>query len=143
MEMEDFKYNNPKSSWYGKNYQLYATEDYGNNGLGGPLVRKGDILCSDTIRSWYPTPLYQLYILDAVVEANQGANQFQGAQGKGCNGDMYLFRLADTYLLRAEARFYQGNASGAAQDVNAVRQRANAKKMYTTVTIAHHGRTCP
>ena len=40
MEMEDFKYNNPKSSWYGKNYQLYATEDYGNNGLGGPLVRK-------------------------------------------------------------------------------------------------------
>lgn len=135
MEMEDFKYNNPKSSWYGKNYQLYATEDYGNNGLGGPLVRKGDILCSDTIRSWYPTPLYQLYILDAVAEANQGANQFQGAQGKGCNGDMYLFRLADTYLLRAEARFYQGNASGAAQDVNAVRQRANAKKMYTTVTI--------
>ena len=46
-----------------------------------------------------------------------------------------MFRLADTYLLRAEATFYQGNARGAAQDVNAVRQRANAKKMYSTVTI--------
>jgi hypothetical protein len=60
-----------------------------------------------------------------------GANQFQGASGKGANGDMYLFRLAETYLLRAEARLYQGNASGAADDVNAIRRRANAKKMYT------------
>ena len=133
MEMEDFKYNNPKSDFYGKNYQLYATEDYVKDGK--VLVKKGDILCSDTIRSWYPTPLYQLYILDEVNEANMGANQFQGASGKGCNGDVYLFRLADTYLLRAEARFYKGDAAGAAQDVNAVRRRANAKKMYTTVTI--------
>lgn len=134
MEMEDFKYNNPNSPFYGKNYQLYATENYvGSDGT--IAVFEGDILCSDTIRSWYPTPLYQLYILDEVAEAQLGANQFQGAQGKGCNGDMYLFRLADTYLLRAEAKFYQGNASGAAQDVNAIRQRANAKKMYSTVTI--------
>ena len=131
--MEDFKYNNPKSDFYGKNYQLYATEDYVKDGK--VLVKKGDILCSDTIRSWYPTPLYQLYILDEVNEANLGANQFQGASGKGCNGDVYLFRLADTYLLRAEARFYKGDVTGAAQDVNAVRARANAKKMYTTVTI--------
>lgn len=135
MEMEDFKYNNPKSTCYGQHYQLYATEDYKDPETGEILVKKGDILCSDTIRSWYPTPLYQLYILDEVAEANMGANQFQGAQGKGCNGDMYLFRLADTYLLRAEAKFYQGNAAGAAEDVNAVRKRANAKKMYTTVTI--------
>lgn len=134
MEMEDFKYNNPKSECYGQNYQLYATEDHVDKD-GNVVVHKGDILCSDTIRSWYPTPLYQLYILDAVNEANMGANQFQGASGKGCNGDMYLFRLADTYLLRAEARFYQGNAAGAAEDVNAIRRRANSKKMYTTVTI--------
>ena len=64
-----------------------------------------------------------------------GANQFHGASGKGCNGDMYLFRLAETYLLRAEAKFYQGNATGAAADVNEIRKRANAKKMYTTVSI--------
>ena len=133
MEMEDFKYNNKNSDCYGQNYQLYATEDYVKDGK--VVVKKGDILCSDTIRSWYPTPLYQLYILDEVAEANMGANQFQGAQGAGCNGDMYLFRLADTYLLRAEAKFYQGNATGAAEDVNAVRKRANAKKMYTTVNI--------
>lgn len=134
MEMEDFKYNNKKSDFYGKNYQLYATESYYDKD-GKEVVKKGDILCSDTIRSWYPTPLYQLYILDVPNENNLGANQFQGASGKGANGDMYLFRLADTYLLRAEARFYQGNATGAAEDVNAIRRRANAKKMFTTVTI--------
>lgn len=134
MEMEDFKYNNPKSSFYGKHYQLYATQDYVDD-KGKTLVHSGDILCSDTIRSWYPTPLYQIYIKDEVAEANPGANQFQGAQGKGCNGDMYLFRLAETYLLRAEARFYQGYVTGAAEDVNAIRRRANAKKMFTTVTI--------
>ena len=136
MEMEDFKYNNKKSDFYGKNYQLYATEDYVDpSNPSKVLVHKGDILCSDTIRSWYPTPLYQLYILDTPNENNMGANQFQGASGKGANGDMYLFRLAETYLLRAEARLYQKNAAGAAEDVNAVRKRANAKKMYTTVNI--------
>lgn len=136
MEMEDFKYNNRKSDCYGKNYQLYATEDYVDpSDPSKVLVHKGDILCSDTIRSWYPTPLYQLYILDTPNENNMGANQFQGASGKGANGDMYLFRLAETYLLRAEARLYQKNATGAAEDVNAVRRRANAKKMYTTVNI--------
>ena len=136
MEMEDFKYNNRKSDCYGQNYQLYATEDYADpSDPSKILVHKGDILCSDTIRSWYPTPLYQLYILDTPNEQNQGANQFQGASGKGANGDMYLFRLAETYLLRAEARLYQKNAAGAAQDVNTVRKRANAKKMFSTVTI--------
>ena len=133
MEMEDFKYNNKQSDFYGKNYQLYATEDYVKDGK--VLVKKGEILCSDTIRSWFPTPLAQLYILDATNEANLGANQFQGASGKGCNGDLYLFRLADTYLLRAEAKFYQGNVTGAASDVNEIRSRAKAKKMFTTVTI--------
>ena len=133
MEMEDFKYNNPSSECYGQNYQLYATEDYIKDGK--VLVKKGDLLCSDTIRSWYPTPLYQVYILDTPNENNMGANQFQGASGKGANGDMYLFRLAETYLLRAEARLYQGNAKGAADDVNAIRKRANAKKTYTTVNI--------
>ena len=81
---------------------------------GKVVVKKGDILCGDTIRSWYPTPLYQLYILDVTNENNLGANQFHGASGKGCNGNIYLFRLADTYLLRAEAKFYQGNVTGAA-----------------------------
>ena len=137
MEMTDLKYNNPNSAYYGKNMMLYAPEDYYDPESGDLLVRKGDLLCSDTIRSWFPTSLYKVYILDQNAEENMGANQFNGAT-KGnsvSNGNLYLFRLAETYLLRAEAKFYQGNPIGAAEDVNVVRRRANAKKMFTTVTI--------
>lgn len=38
--------------------------------------------------------------------------------------DWPLMRFAETYLLRAEARFRQGNTSGAAADINVIRDRA-------------------
>jgi hypothetical protein len=38
--------------------------------------------------------------------------------------DWFIARLADAYLLRAEARFKQGNTAGAAEDLNVVRTRA-------------------
>ncbi|GEO06123.1 membrane protein [Adhaeribacter aerolatus] len=41
--------------------------------------------------------------------------------------DLYVYRLAETYLLRAEAYFRSGNAQKAAEDINVVRSRANAK----------------
>jgi hypothetical protein len=40
--------------------------------------------------------------------------------------DFYAIRLAETYLLRAEAYVGLGNFSLAAQDINAIRNRANA-----------------
>jgi hypothetical protein len=46
--------------------------------------------------------------------------------GYGMWKDFILMRLAETYLLRAEARFNQGNTSGAADDINELRNRANA-----------------
>lgn len=38
--------------------------------------------------------------------------------------DFFIMRLADAYLLRAEARFQQGDLPGAADDINVVRVRA-------------------
>lgn len=38
--------------------------------------------------------------------------------------DMFLMRLADAYLLRAEMRLMQGNTTGAAADVNVIRTRS-------------------
>ena len=104
--MTDLKYNNPESDFNGQNMMLYAPDDYYDED-GKLLVKKGDLLCSDTIRSWFPTPLYKVYILDQSAEENMNANQFNGAtKGKNVsNGNLYLFRLAETYLLRAEAKF--------------------------------------
>ena len=40
--------------------------------------------------------------------------------------DWYIMRLAETYLLRAEANMLKGDMIGAAADINAVRNRAHA-----------------
>lgn len=102
--MEDILYNNPalkdKDSYYGKNLQLKNAE--------------GVVLTIDTIRCWFDWPNYKLFVEDPLR-----------VQPQGGNSDWYVFRLAETYLLRAEAYAWKGDLAKAADDVNAVRARAN------------------
>lgn len=109
MNMEDLVYNNPalkgKNEYYGKPLQLYGEQ--------------GQLLCKDSIRSWYGWPHYKLYVPDPD----------RASQPWGGNTDWYIFRLAETYLLRAEAYVWKGDGVSlqkAADDVNAVRNRAGA-----------------
>lgn len=104
MNMEDLLYNDPglKTSndpSYLKNLQL-------RNSSGG-------LLTTDTIRSWFGWPHYKLFVDDTENSPKQGGHS-----------DWYLFRLAETYLLRAEAYFWKGQLQLAADDINAVRTRA-------------------
>lgn len=133
VNMENIRYNNPASSWYGKGLTLYAPEDVMDSN-GNILIAKGQLLCNDTIRSWFDFPLYKIYYHDVFAESNLASTEFRGAT-KGSNGNMYLFRLAETYLLRAEAKLYQNRPKEAAEDVNIVRRRANCSEYYTTVNI--------
>ncbi|MTH16143.1 RagB/SusD family nutrient uptake outer membrane protein [Flavobacterium sp. LC2016-01] len=119
VNMEDLKYSDKTSAFYGQNFRL-------RNGT--------TLLSKDTLREWFDFPLYKIYLHDVVNETNPNATDFQGAS-TGSKAHWYLYRLAETYLLRAEARFYQGNVGGAAQDVNTVRARAGAVQMYGQVTI--------
>jgi len=58
---------------------------------------------------------------DSTIETNmQEAAQY--------NDQVYL-RLAETYLLKAEAQFKLGNSAGAAETINVVRRRANASEI--------------
>ena len=121
VRMEDIKVSNPASSEYGKPLSLYDNS--------------GNLLCKDTIRRWYDVPLYKFFLNDVVAEANQNTVNFNGATNGGI-ADWYLYRLAEAYLLRAEARFYLDNESGAAADVNEVRKRAKCTELYNgSVTI--------
>jgi len=121
VRMDSLKYNDKTSSYFGKKILLRH-----------PTT--GALLCTDTIRDWFDFPHYKIYLDDVTAEANTTSTQFNGATDGG-NADWYLYRLAETYLLRAEAKFYLGDAVGAADDVNEVRKRAKCNQLYTTVTI--------
>lgn len=121
VRMEDYKVNNRASSDFGKNIKLFDD--------------KGKLLCTDTIRRWFDVPHYKFWIDDPVNEANiSGSDGHRGATNGG-NGDWYFYRLAEAYLVRAEAKFYLGDAAGAAADVNVIRTRAKCSELYTTVNI--------
>ena len=105
MDMTDLVYNNPDISdndpYYGKNLE-FRNEN-------------GVVLVVDTIRSWFSWPHYKLFIPDPIRTQPQGGNT-----------DWYVFRLAESYLLRAEAKYWLGDLDGAADDINKVRTRAGA-----------------
>ncbi|EAR00905.1 RagB/SusD family nutrient uptake outer membrane protein [Maribacter sp. HTCC2170] len=106
LDMEDLVYNAPSllesgNTYYGQNLELYLPD--------------GTALCSDTIRNWYGWPQYKFFVPDPKRVKPQGGH-----------GDWYVYRIAETYLMRAEAHFWNDDNDLAANDINAVRLRANA-----------------
>lgn len=110
MHVEEMKYNNPdlegKSEWYGKTIKeaLLAVD--------GDVTR----ICADTIRAWVGWPNYKVNVPDQ-----------KPASWRGGNADWYIFRLAETYLLRAEAYCWKGQKDKAMADINEIRDRAGAR----------------
>ncbi|MDR1981205.1 MAG: RagB/SusD family nutrient uptake outer membrane protein [Tannerellaceae bacterium] len=123
VRMEDYRVNNKASSEFGNPITLFNDN--------------GALLCSDTIRRWYDVPHYIFYLDDPVNDANiSGSDGNRGATNGG-NADWYLYRLAEAYLLRAEAKYYMNeNDLTIKDDLNIVRQRAKCTELYNgAVTI--------
>lgn len=117
-DMDMLIYDNPDlkgTEWYGKPVQLYYNDV---------------LLCEDSIRCFYGYPLYKFY---AKNQEEQVKRQDGGKQ------DMYVMREAEAYLVRAEARFWQNDYQGSADDINTIRERANAKYMYTAGDVQTDG----
>lgn len=107
MRMEDLVYNNPDlkgSPYYHQPVRLWS--------------ENGQLLCIDTLRNWGEWAHYKVYIEDPEA--------ITAAQYNGGYGDMYIIRLAETYLLRAEAYLWKDDIAAAAKDINTVRTRAGA-----------------
>ncbi|MCX2452593.1 RagB/SusD family nutrient uptake outer membrane protein [Pedobacter sp. PLR] len=122
MDMTDLVYNNPalKTSknqvdkdLYGKPIQQYTPANIATVFQNGAL---------DTIRHWFGWPHYKVFI----NSTNTLANDPYWSPPRGTNTDWYVFRLAETYLLRAEAYYWKGDLGSAMSDINVVRARANA-----------------
>jgi len=70
----------------------------------------------DTMVQYYP----MITKIEGTAELTEGANYGRAFK------DVYLMRLAETYLLRAEAYFLKNQLQEAANDINVIRARANA-----------------
>lgn len=99
VDIHELKYNNPASADFGK-----------------PINTKFLAAQVDTFKHVYAMPHYIMY----------NPQDDPKATPMGGNGDWYIFRLAETYLLRAEAYFWKNQPALAADDINKVRQRAQA-----------------
>lgn len=95
-----FYYNNPASAWFGK------------------PVEKAHYNAIDTFQMLYPS----LIKIEGKVgiSGNNNGRTFK---------DFMVYRLAETYLLRAEAYLFLGDLGKAAADINTVRNRANASSI--------------
>ena len=86
--------------------------------FGKPLQKSWMQNLNDTIYRWYSWPYYKVY--------NPHPQHPGWSYPAGGPGDWYVFRLAETYLLRAEAYWWKGQTGPAADDINRVRTRAQA-----------------
>jgi len=113
--VRDVLFNNPDSEWYGQKISEHMD-----------LFRQS---IDDTIRYFYP------YQSKVTTPGQHPAELYVDAELKTLNSstavttysDQYHIRLAETYLLRAEAYLGNSQPREAAGDINVVRMRANAK----------------
>ncbi len=118
MNMTDLVFNSPalKTSdptWYGKHLEQYTDANVNQRFLNG---------AKDTIRAWFGWPHYKVFIGSGPIALDKW-----WSPPRGTNTDWYVFRLAETYLLRAEAYVWKGQNALAMDDINKVRARANAQ----------------
>ena len=83
--------------------------------------------CTDTMRCYFSFPIVKVLI--DKDDPNAG-----GKVPVGGFTDQYIFRLAETYLNRAEAYWWLGKNDLATEDVNTIRRRVNAPEL-SSVTL--------
>ena len=114
----DMRLEDPNDSRYSHN-NWFGMERYVYNNPSSEFY--GQPFNADFItdmRAWYPIMYNKLaYIDDA-----------KSPKPSGGWSDLYVYRLAELYLLRAEAYWWKGDIPNATKDVNTVRARANASQ---------------
>ena len=114
--VRDFKVNNPNSELHGKwviadSLQVVKAKYTDTMRYYFPMVMKVSTPGKHPIELWDPDQTIPGTLLGTAEQTWR---------------KHYMIRLAETYLLRAEAYLGNGDLTNAAADINAVRRRANA-----------------
>ena len=129
MIVRDFKIDNPEAK-----------------GFGEWMVKDGWVQEGDLLRNWYPfvmkfsrrggfpDELYEKNTDGTIKTTALGEHilaytSWTGSPANISYKDEYLFRLAGTYLLRAEAYLKNNQSDKAADDINELRKRAHASEV--------------
>jgi hypothetical protein len=118
---KDMRHSAP--NWYTMDSLVYNVK---TSTLYGKKLIKAN--CSDTIRCWDDIP-YNKTVVDDEKRALGDFNMLGGFQ------DWYIFRLAEAYLIRAEALVWLGRGAEAVSDINVIRNRAGAQSFAGTATL--------
>ncbi|WP_223552293.1 RagB/SusD family nutrient uptake outer membrane protein [Aestuariivivens sp. NBU2969] len=107
--------DNPSSAYFG-----IKTSDYPQSWFDG-------LSAQDTLRDFHPyiTKVTTKNDHPTAAMSNPSTGLMASNSGK-THADWYLMRVAETYLLRAEAYLGKGQEDKAAADINMLRNRANA-----------------
>ena len=122
---DDMRHNS--NNWFDKSriyYNLPASKGGSSKYFGQPV---DPAYCTDTMRCYFSFPIVKVLI--DKDDPNAG-----GKVPVGGFTDQYIFRLAETYLNRAEAYWWLGNNEMATADVNTIRRRVNAPE-FSSVTL--------
>ena len=128
-------YRHKRGNWFDMDMAIYDNPDLTDDTavFHKPLqlfAEDGTLLCEDSIRCWYGFPMYKFWTPNV---------EDQVKRQDGGKGTLYIYRIAEAYLTRAEARFWQDNYGGAADDINIIRTRANAMTMYDAAKVQADG----
>ncbi|WP_281764814.1 RagB/SusD family nutrient uptake outer membrane protein [Neptunitalea lumnitzerae] len=113
--------------WYYNVDNYSATVNYNGNNVA---VQEGDSVIWD-IQDVNGNVLYQSKIAPNRDDMHWGMKKHDdytrsSANDKNGFRDFFVYRLAETYLLKAEVAFYLGNQTEAAEALNVIRNRAAA-----------------
>lgn len=114
--VRDFKVNNPDSDYNG----LWVLQD------NVPISLSSQ---NDTMRFFFPAIAKAYMVGNTPIEHYHPDQTVPGSlvrSGRDNYREKYAIRLAETYLLRAEAHLGNNDATQAAEDINVVRRRSNA-----------------
>jgi hypothetical protein len=134
-EIDRQDYRHKRGNWFDMDMLQYDNPDLEKNGSPyflqpAQLWFGSTLLCLDSIRCWFGYPMFKFYAqnIEDNVQRQDGGKM-----------DMYVYRIAEAYLIRAEARYWQNDLAGCVDDINVIRARANAIYVYTIADVTADG----